>query len=184
MSNNFRMTMKVQVDDLHRITKGLSSAADRAHNSALGRATKKFEKELVDRAAEKINLKKGELKDSLSVNAKFGRIEISGASISLRAFLPKQEPKTDRRAKGLKIKLWKDKGKITYQGSFAAYGGGGNLQVFKRSGPDRLPLKKLHGKGIRDMWEAPAYSEGIIEIAQQEYSSRFISSFDHFKKNI
>lgn len=172
------MKIRLTVDNA-QVTSLLSKyerAAGRAHTSAMNRATKKVEVELADRAYDKINLKKKDIRDALSVNGSRGEITISGDTISLSKFLP-SEPKKPKKAKGLSIKLWRDKEKVLYEGSFTAYGKGGNFHVFKREGKERLPIKKLHGKGIRDMWEIPKFSEGIIDIAQTEYSERFISSF-------
>lgn len=155
------------------------TSAEKAHNSALNRATRKVDSEIVDRTYEKVNLKKSDLKGSVSVRGTAGEITISGNSISLSRFV-NGEPKRPKKAKGLSIKLWRDKAKVLYEGSFGAYGNNSNFHIFKRLGDQRLPLVKLHGKGVRDMWEIPKFSEGIIELAQEEYSKRFISSFNAF----
>ncbi len=172
------MKIKLTVDNaqVRDLLGNFERAAGRAHQSALSRATKKIETELADRAYEKINLKKKDIRDAISVNGSRGEIIISGDAISLSRFLT-SEPKKKKKSKGVSVKLWRDKEKVLYEGSFTAHGKGGNFQVFKREGASRLPIKKLHGKGLRDMWEIPKFADGIIEIGQAEYSERFISSF-------
>jgi len=171
-----KISLKVNSEEIKALMNRFESFKNRAHDSALNRATKKVETDLVDRAYEKINLKKRDLKETVSVRGKLGEITIGGRAISLSRFLS-SEPRKTKKSKGVSVKLWRDKEKVLFAGSFAAYGGGGNFHIFKRVGKDRLPIKKLHGKGVRDMWEIPSFSDGIIEVAQKVYSDRFISSF-------
>lgn len=176
-----KISVQVNTEEIKKLMNQCRDEADRAHNSALNRATKKVETELIDRAYEKINLKKSDLRNSVSVRGTAGEITIYDRVVSLISFLrsaPKRKPPV-----GLSIKLWRDKERVLYAGSFVAYGANDNLHIFKREGDSRLPIKKLHGKGLRDMWEVPSFSEGIIDIAQEEYSNRFLSTFNAFVAN-
>lgn len=179
--SQMKISLSVNLQEIKELMSRFRDSADRAHNSALSRATKKTETEVVNRAYEKINLKKADLRDSVSAYGRGGEITISPSTISLSRFL-NVEPKKTKKSKGVAVKLWRDRAKVLYEGSFAAYGANSNFHVFKRVGKSRLPLKKLHGKGVRDMWEVPSFSEGIMELAQEEYSNRFVSSFNAFIK--
>lgn len=177
--SDLKVRLTINSAEIKELMGKFSSSAARAHDSALSRATKKVESELVDRTYEKINLKKGDIKDKLRVSGRMGEIQITPEPISLSRFLP-SEPARTKKSKGVKVKLWRDREKVLFEGSFAGYGKNANFHIFKRVGKERLPIKKLHGKGVRDMWEVPKFSDGIIGIAQEEYATRFQSSFFAF----
>jgi hypothetical protein len=164
-----------------------------AENDATKRATKKIERELINVGKEKINLKVGRLKKGLSVNARGGTVRISGRAPTLFQFLtPGQQRKLqggmyrDPKKPGLAIRYFKDRPRVTVEGTFLITGRGGNPLVVRRKNrtDPRSKLEALYGRWVRDLWEIKNVRDDVFEAAANEYTQRFQSTFDKLKRGV
>jgi hypothetical protein len=127
-----------------------------AENDATKRATKKVERVLIDRAKETVNLRVGKIKEGLRVNVRGGKVTISGEAPSLFNFLTKgQQAKLqtgmyrDPKRKGLEIRYFKGRPRVTVEGTFLIRGNNNNPLVVRRRqrSNDRSKLEALSGRG-------------------------------------
>ncbi len=191
MSREF--SIEVSTRELLTFSDRLSDFSGIAERDATKRATKRIERELINVGKEKINLKVSRLKKGIKATPRAGTVLLSGRAPTLFQFLtPGQQRKLqggmyrDPRKKGLAIRYFKDRPRVTVDGTFLVMGRGGNPLVVRRkqrSNP-RSKLEALYGRWVRDLWEIRRVRQDVFNEGLLEYRRRFSSTFDKLQRGI
>lgn len=192
MSNQF---FSIDVDNraLTRFSDRLSDFSGIAENDATKRSIKALERYLINESKKKFNLKVSRIRSSMKVQARNGRLTISGRAPTLFQFLtPGQQRKLsggmyrDPKKKGLAIRYFKDRGRSIVPGTFLIRGRGGNPLVVRRKQRNNpnSKLEALYGRWTRDLWEIKEVRSKSFSEAREKFTERYISTFDKLKKGI
>ncbi len=76
--------------------------------------------------------------------------------------------------KGVSVKVRKDRGRKVIKGAFIVKGAGGNLQVFKRAGKERMPIDAKKTLSVPQM-----FNDDVLNKATKEVEERYASEFKH-----
>lgn len=188
------VSMKIELDK-PSLTNALSRVGknvDRAQRRASKRSIQRTRRFFVDEVTSILRLKKSEVRNDWTLekfdfNGQGGSIRVfakkNRSAISLARFLgASRKPKRLKRQKGLKIKVYKGKDGIRFPGTWASHSkNGGAVQIFKRIGRKRLPIKKLTGPGPREVFNFPGIEKRINLFAREQYSTELAKNFESLK---
>ena len=155
MSND--STVRIDADDLQRVTDLLSSITNgyetammRSINKAIKKARTVTSKGVRDKVALKVKIVNRSISTSLaSRNNLAGEIEITQKAVTLKEYGARP---TKRR--GVSVTTWKTEGRIRYRHAFAIDRRGGNIyarNIQSSSYDGRYPLKALRGPSVKSV---------------------------------
>lgn len=184
------ISLKIELDrpSLKNAITRIGSKVDRAQRRSTKRVIKRTRRFFVNEVYSILRLTKSEIRndftnEKVDYDGRGGAIRVfakkNRQAISLARFMGAgRKPKRLKRAKGLKVKVYRGSDGIRFPGTWAAYGkDSGAVQIFMRQGKKRKPLKKLSGPGPREVFNFPGIEEKVNDYARTEYQSEFAKTF-------
>jgi hypothetical protein len=169
---------------------------------AISRATNAGRTIISSQIREKFNIKKSDLDPKIGVdlsnlNQGIGILSVRGDPISMTYFGPSQirgniktfvsknkglAQKQVKRAGtgGVAVKIISGK-TAQLRGAFIATGKGGNIQVFRRKGKERLPIMALKVISYASIIKKPANLTAIESRILEQLDKEFASALDYYK---
>lgn len=188
------MELKVELDkpSLKNALTRIGKNVDRAQRRSTKRVVKRTRRFYVDEVYSILRLKKSDIRndftsEKVDYDGRGGQVTVfakkNRQAVSLARFMGAgRKPKRLKKQKGLKIKVYRGSGGIRFPGTWAAQAkNGGAVQVFKRQGKKRLPIKKLTGPGPREVFNFPGIAEKVNSYARTEYRNEFERNFQSLK---